>query len=151
MLLDYIKSLLRPRPRPTWDEVLAEYLQSSDFRDLSPASQKPYRRVLVRWLQAERLGLQPVAALTRRELEAMLSRRSKGAANFLFKRVRVLLRFAKARGYRSDDPTIDIKCKPIGGEHATWTDEEIEQYRAYWRLGTSRLLNFATGDGASRI
>jgi integrase len=143
MLLSYFKSLLNPRPRPTWDEVLAEYLQSSDFRDLSAASKKPYRRVLEKWLREEPgLGAQPVAALTRRELEAMLSRRSQGAANFLFKRVRVLLRFAIAQGHRDDDPTIGIKCKPIGNEHATWTDGEIEQYRDHWRLGTRERLAF---------
>jgi len=141
-MFSFLKSLLTPRHRPTWDEVLAEYLQSSDFRDLSPESKKPYRRVLVRWIESEQLGAQPVEALTRRELEGMLSRRSQGAAHFLFKRVRVLLRFAKARGYRSDDPTTDIKCKPIGGEHATWTDEEIEQYRERWRLGTRERLAF---------
>src|SRR5262245_26809121 len=112
MLLSYFKSLLHPHPRPTWDEVVAVYLQSSKFRALASASQKPYRRVIVRWLQAEQLASHPVAALTRRELEAMLARQSRGAANFLFKRVRVLLRFAIAQGYRSDDPTIGVECKP---------------------------------------
>ena len=38
-MLNFVKSLLRPRT--TWDEVLSEYLQSSQFRSLAPASQKP--------------------------------------------------------------------------------------------------------------
>jgi integrase len=30
----------------------------------------------------------------------------------------------------------------IGKEHATWTDDEIEQYRGHWRLGTRERLAF---------
>ena len=55
----------------------------------------------------------------------MLAKRSRGAANFLFKRVRVLIRFAIATVTRDDDPTDGLECKPIGREHHTWTDEEI--------------------------
>ena len=49
-----IKSLFHPRC--TWHEVLAEYLQSSQFRGLAAASQGPYRRVLVRWVESEQIG-----------------------------------------------------------------------------------------------
>jgi integrase len=139
-MLEFIRNLLRPRC--TWDDVLSEYLQSSNYRNLAPASQEPYRRVLVRWVVSEQIGSTAVAALTKRELEAMLAKRKRGAANFLFKRIRVLVRFAIARQYRTDDLTIGIECKPINAEHATWTDEEIEQYRAHWRLGTRERLAF---------
>jgi integrase len=138
--IDRIKSLFRPRC--TWDELLTEYLQSSQFRDLSPASQEPYRRVLVRWLKQEHLGQRPVAALSKKELEATLAKHSKGAANFLFKRIRVLVRFAMAKQHLTEDITIGIKCKPVGKEHATWTEDEIDQFREHWRLGTRQRLAF---------
>ena len=38
-MLDYIKSLFRPRC--TWDELLTEYLASSQFGKLAPTSQSP--------------------------------------------------------------------------------------------------------------
>jgi integrase len=140
----FIRNLMSPRPTAscTWDEILAEYLASASFRNLAPASQEPYRRVLVRWMEEEQLGPRPVAALSKRELEAMLARRKRGAANFLFKRVRVLLRFAIKRGYCTTDITIGVECKPISREHHTWTDDEIGQYRAHWRLGTRERLAF---------
>ena len=114
-MLNFVKSLLRQRT--TWDAVLSEYLQSSQFRSLAPASQKPYRRVLESWMRDEQLGRKTVCSLTKRELEGMLTKRSRGAANFLFKRVRVLIRFAIERGHRNDDPTDGLECKPIGREH----------------------------------
>src|SRR5262245_47514533 len=89
VVFESLRSLFRPRV--TWDGLLAEYLQSAQFRSLAPASQKPYRCVLERWVRDEQLGQRTVRSLTRREIEAMLARHKRGAANFLFKRMRVLL------------------------------------------------------------
>ncbi len=137
------KLLLHPRrPTITWDVLLTEYLQSPHFRGLAPASQDPYRRVLAKWVRDEQLGAQDVAALTRAQLEGHLAKCSQGATHFRLKRVRVLLRFAIERRYRDDDPTIGVRCKPIGDEHHTWTDEEIELYRERWALGTRQRLGF---------
>src|SRR5688572_19714726 len=82
-----------PGRGPTVAAVLVEYLASSKFRSLSPASQEPYRAVLERWVKTENISTRPIRSLGKRDLEAMLATRSPGAANFLFKRVRVLLRF----------------------------------------------------------
>ena len=125
---------------PTVGAVLAEYLSSAKFRSLASSSQEAYTNVLTRWVRDEAMSERPIRSLTKRELEGMLATRTQGAANFLFKRVRVLLRFAIARDYRDDDPTIGIVCKPINRAHATWTDDEIAQYRAHYRLGTRERL-----------
>lgn len=127
---------------PSVADVLAEYLASSKFCSLSPSSQEPYRAVLERWVRMEDISSRLIKSLGKRELEGMLAKHSKGAANFLFKRVRVLLRFAIARQYRDDDPTIGIVCKPIGREHATWTDDEIAQFREHYPLGRRERLAF---------
>ena len=44
---------------------------------------------------------------------------------------------------RKDNPTagINIKLKKTKGHH-TWLDDEIEQYRARWPLGTQQRLVF---------
>src|SRR6266581_1749098 len=43
---------------------------------------------------------------------------------------------------RKDDPTEGIPSikLPKSKGHHTWTDDEIEQYRAYWPLGTQQRL-----------
>jgi integrase len=131
-----------PAGGPDFATVLNEYLTSSHFRSLAPASQTPYRHVLTRWVRREQLGSRPVRSLGRREIEAMLARESQGAAHDLLKKIRILLRFAIARGYRDDDPTPGIKAPPINKAHATWTPDELAQYRVYWKLGTRQRLAF---------
>ncbi len=42
---------------------------------------------------------------------------------------------------RKDDPTAGISIKlPKSKGHHTWSDDEIEQYRAHWPLGTQQRL-----------
>jgi integrase len=54
--------------------------------------------------------------------------------------VRALMRCA-IPSMRKDDPTAGIRIKlPKSRGHHTWTDDEIEQYRAYWMLGTQQRL-----------
>jgi hypothetical protein len=96
---------------PTWDELLAEYLNSSHFRSLAIASQKAYRPVMERWVRDAGLGPLPVPALTRPMLEASLVGATQGAAAFRFKRARVLIRFAIARRYLHDDPTVGVHAR----------------------------------------
>lgn len=131
-----------PDPGPTVGDVLAEYLSSSKFRSLAASSQEAYTNVLTRWVRTEAISERSIRSITRRELEAMLDKRTKGAANFLFKRIRVLLRFAIKRQYRDVDPTIGIECKPRNRAHATWRDDEIAQYREHYRLGSRERLAF---------
>lgn len=139
-MLSFIRNLVRPRP--TWDALLEEYLLSAQFRSRASSTRWRYEKLLRQWLEVEQLGSQPAADLTKRELEAMLARRKQGMANFLLKRVRVLIRFGVKREYLPVDITAGVDCKPIGREHHTWTDGEIAQYRAYWKLGTRQRLAF---------
>jgi integrase len=56
------------------------------------------------------------------------------------KAIRGLLKSA-VPGMRKDNPTHGIVIKlPKSKGHHTWTDAEIEQYRAYWALGTQQRL-----------
>lgn len=134
------ENVVAPDLGPTVSDVLAEYLSCAKFRGHAASSQKAYTRVLTNWVCDEAISERPIGDIKRRELEAMFAKRTDGAANFLFKRVRVLLRFAGKCGYRDDDPTINIKCPPINRAHHTWTDDEIAQYRERWRLGTRERL-----------
>ena len=89
---------------PTWSEVVREYLASSQYRGLADSSREAYKAVLKRWVRDNGLSALQCHALTSQELERHLSRLTQGAANFMFKRVRVLIRFAIVKRYRGDDP-----------------------------------------------
>jgi hypothetical protein len=56
------------------------------------------------------------------------------------KAIRGLLRSA-IPAMLNDDPTAGISIKlPKSKGHRSWTDDEIEQYRAHWPLGTQQRL-----------
>jgi integrase len=67
--------------------------------------------------------------------------RGLSAKRHWLKAIRGLLRFAVPTMLK-EDPTAgiaSIKMPKTKGHH-TWSDDEIEQYRAYWRLGTQQRL-----------
>ena len=74
----------------------------------------------------------------------MLSRKAPAAARNWVKTLRGLLAFAVAEGFRTDDPTQDIKLPAFhsGGIHA-WTEDEIAQFEAHHPIGTRARLAFA--------
>lgn len=136
-MLAYLRSVIRP---VTVAELIQEYLRSPAFLSLSASSQAPYRRVVNRL--ARDVGERSVRSLTRRDIEALLTARTPGAANDLLKKVRILLRFAIERGYRHDDPAFGIRRFPAGAGHHTWTEGEIGRYEARWPVGSRERLAF---------
>jgi integrase len=135
-------ALLHRLSGPTWTELVADYYRSPAFLDLSPSSQRPYCRVIDRWLTMEGLRECRVRGLTRVDIEAMMARRSPGAANDLLKKLRILTRFAIWRGARRDDPTLGIRRYRAGDGHHTWTDSELARFSAHWPMGTRERLAF---------
>ncbi len=65
-----------------------------------------------------------------------------GAANDLLKTIRILMTFAIATGWRTDDPTAGVTSFAPGACHA-WTDDEIEAFEARWPQGTCERTAFA--------
>jgi integrase len=65
-----------------------------------------------------------------------------GAKVNWLKTIRGLLRFAVPTMLQVD-PTAGIVVKRVNtGGHHSWTDQEIEQYRAHWPLGSQQRLVF---------
>jgi integrase len=137
---------------PTIQQAIDEYLASSAFGSLAPASQESYGRVLRLWVRRERIGDLPLAWLTQDDLETQMERLSQGAANFAFKRIRVLVRWAMARPRRwlREDITIGMRVVPLGTERRVWTAEEVEQYRRRWRLGSRERFAFELALGTTQ-
>ena len=59
----------------------------------------------------------------------MLAKRieTPGAAYALLQKLRIVLRYAIALGWRQDDPTLGIKRVRLGSIHS-WTDQEIAAF-----------------------
>lgn len=124
--------------------LIAAYYESAEFAGLADLTKKTYRGVLER-LRTEH-GDKPVALLQPRHIRAMLDERAAtpAAANSLRKHLRILMRFAIERDYRTDDPTLTVrklKFKSVG--FRPWTDADIAAFEARWPSGTRERLALA--------
>ena len=117
------------------------YLDSTAFRNLSPAT-KMAKRSRLDWIR-EAIGQGRYAILEPRHVEALMAKKGgPNAANRLKKDLAQLFRFAAKRfGYTGRNPAAlaDGYKAPVGGHH-TWTDEEIEVFRAAHPTGTTARL-----------
>ena len=98
-------------------------------------------------------GDKRVALLRREHVERILAAiRSPSSRGEWLKALRGLLRFAVPTMLKVD-PTAGITVKiPKSKGHHSWTDDEIEQYRAFWPLGTQqrRVMEFALETASRR-
>ncbi len=131
-------------PAGTFNALVRDYYQSTNYLSLTPGTKRAYRGVIDRLLDDENIGHRKVAQMTRKHVQQILARRAAtpGAANDVLKKLRILIHFAIDNGWRSDDPTLRIK-KFAEGEFHTWTDDEIAAYERHWPLGTRERAVFA--------
>ena len=125
----------------TFDALIATYYASSAFSTLAPSTQRAYRNILERW--RETFGEEPVKALTRQHVQALMEAKSKtpAAANDLLKLIRILMRLAIRLEMRADDPTLYVE--PIRykvKEYRTWSEADIAKFKAAHPLGTMPRL-----------
>jgi integrase len=124
----------------TINALVVSYYKSDDWNGLAAETQKTRRRIIEKF-RAEH-GNKRVALLQHEHVAKMLVViTSASAKRHWLKAIRGLLRSA-IPVMRKDDPTRGIGSiqMPKTRGHHTWTDEEIEQYRAYWSLGTQQRL-----------
>ena len=120
--------------------LVVSYYKSADWNGLATETQKTRRRIIEKF-RAEH-GEKRVALLQHDHIAKMLGVISKPSAKrHWLKAIRGLLRSA-IPAVRKDDPTRDIESikMPKSKGHHTWTDDEIEQYRNHWPLGTQQRL-----------
>jgi hypothetical protein len=120
--------------------VVAYYVSDAWNNQLEEDTRKTRRRIIERFRVQH--GDKRVALLQREHIERMLAAIEKPSAKrHWLKAIRGLLRSA-IPSMRRDDPTENIATPklPKSKGHHTWTDDEIEKYRAYWPLGTQQRL-----------
>jgi integrase/recombinase XerD len=140
-------------------DAIEQYLNSATFHDYSRSTQDLRRPILKGFLKPG-VGNLPLARMDRRYIERWLETAStKGAKRTWFLAIKPFLTWAVESVHLIEaDPSIGIKIKSKASEgHATWTDEQVEQFRAHHALGSKArlalelLINVASrrGDGIS--
>jgi integrase len=128
----------------TFDRLVQDYFDSPNYLRMVSSTQRAYRLMIERFVRDDAIGHRRVDQMRREHVNHIVAKRSKtpGAANDVLKKLRVLLRFAMANGQIRFDPTIGIKGF-AEGEIATWTEDEIEQFKQRWPAGTPERMAFA--------
>jgi integrase len=124
----------------TIDALVVDYFRSTEWSGLGEETQRT-RRYVIEAFRAKHGGKR-VALLKREYIEFMMKQISSPFAKRRWLvTIRGLLRFAVPTMLRAD-PTegVPLPKKPKSKGHHNWTDQEIEQYRAYWPLGTQQRL-----------
>lgn len=123
------------------DALIVAYYRSDEWLHGLAEETRMNRRRFIEGFRT-RHGTKRVALLRPEHVRKMLAEIPKlSAKRDWLKAIRGLLRFAVPTMIASD-PTEGIANVrlPKSKGHHTWTDEEIEQYRAYWPLGTQPRL-----------
>lgn len=118
------------------------YFQSPKFKAQKPISQYSSRNVIERFVAQH--GHRIVPEMTRAHVDILIGAKAEtpAAANTLLKRLRTLLKYAMALGWRHTDPTVGVD-KFAEGEYHTWTDDELAQFEKRWPLGSRERTAYA--------
>ena len=124
--------------------TIAEYYLSQAFRSLTGGTPALRRAILEKF--RDKHGHLPLVSLPKEFVAALIdTMTSHEARNWLiaFKHV---MRWALERKLVRNDPTFGIRIKmPKSDGHHTWTEDEIAQFEARWRIGSKPRLALALG------
>jgi len=126
--------------------LIASYLTSKRWAGPPPeglaANSKKNRGPIMEKLRTGPWGAVMVRDLAPKHIRAILDGvRAGHARKHWLKTLRGLFAYAIEIELIEDDPSVGIKVKVAASEgYHTWTDEEIEQYRAHWPLGSEPRL-----------
>ena len=132
--------------------MIESYLGSSAFQRLADTTRRDVRGRLD-WIRAA-IGEAKYARLEPRHVAKLMERKGgPAAANRLRKDLGALFRFAaKMHGFKGQNPAaLTDPHKTKKGGYWTWTDQEIETYRAKHATGTKARLALEIFLGTRRI
>jgi enterobacteria phage integrase len=134
-------SFVRAAPG-TLAALISSYMKSGEFIALRDTSKAGY----LSRLEALRIehGHRTVAGLTRERIVTGILQpfaNRPGAALDTLKKLRILIRHAINIGWLKHDPSLGIK-RPKIKKIRSWTDDEIDQFKARWPLGTKQRTAF---------
>lgn len=137
----------KPVTPGSFDDLARRYRHSPRWKRMEPRTQYSFGLIMDRLLETtdrrgNRFGNRPVAAVTVDSLDKMLGkmRDTPGAANNMRKVMRMLFAYAVKLDWRRDNPATLTEPFKRGPGHHTWTDDEINQYRARHAYSTTARL-----------
>lgn len=124
-------------------KLIIDFYGSRLYTDLKPSSRKLYKYALEP--VAKEHGHRSASAMTAEHAEKIINKIGEhrpGMGNLTRAVMRRVMQFAVKTKLRTDNPMLGIDPFKIG-EHHTWTDAELRQFEAKWRLGTRQRLAYA--------
>lgn len=122
--------------------LVARYCDSSAFASLSPATRRIRGNILKGVI--EKAGNEPYVAITKSVIIKSREARSGSAhqARKFMDAMRGLFRWAIDCDLIQVDPTVGVKnpIRPKTEGHIAWSQDDVEQYRYYWPLGTHQRV-----------
>src|SRR5262249_11201214 len=109
-----------------------------------PSTRARRRPTLEHWRKDH--GDKPIERLPREHIARMVADLPPHAARNWLKTIRHFTQFCVARNLLRSDPTAGVRRKvPKSDGHHTWTEDEIQQYEAFYEIGTKARLALALG------
>jgi integrase len=133
----------QPHAAGSFARLISAFYASPGFLNLKPSSRTLYRTVLDPL--AKEHGHRAAALLTPGAVERIIGRIGTdrpAMANLTRAALRRALAFAVKAKMIASNPAANIEAFKVG-EYHTWTDAELRQYEAKWRLGTRERLAYA--------
>lgn len=134
-----------PRSRRHPDSLgrwIEDFYSDRTFKDLKPGTRAAYKSALD--AISEKYGSRSALKLDAEAAEKIISKIGEtkpGMANLTRAAMRRVFKMAVKKKRRADNPFLGIEAYSLG-EHHTWTEAELAQYEAKWRLGTRERLAF---------
>lgn len=128
----------------TLAHAATSYRQSAGWKSLAPNTRTYRLRVLGKIIAKG--GHVPLHEIRPRHIANDLAGLDPHAARNRLKVWRALMKFCRARGLIETDPARDVQAAvPRSDGHHTWTDDEIEAFRAGWPTGTPQRMAMELG------
>jgi hypothetical protein len=142
---EYAQQIGAGRTSPgTINALAVDYYRSQQWQDLAADTRRKRWRIIERFRAHH--GDKRVALLRQEHIQIMLAAIPKPSVKRdWFKAIRGLLRYAVPTMLKID-PTEGIATikLPKSKGHHTWTDDEIQRYRAHWPLGTQQRSSWSS-------
>jgi integrase len=135
----------------TISALIAAYYDAHVFCCLKPSTQRVYKNILERFRAVH--GHKSVAGLQAKHVRQIMNARQStpDAANRLRTLISILMDFAVSIDLRPDNPTVGVKRFRRKSEgFATWSETDIEVFRAHWPLGSRERLAFELALGTAQ-
>ncbi len=117
------------------------YRQTSAWSGLSLATRGQRERIMRQVLKTG--GNQPLSKITPGAIQKGIEKRKPYAARHFVDTMRGMFKWAIGAQHVKTDPTAGkAVAKPKTKGFAVWTEDELEQYEAFWPLGTRERVMF---------